>query len=151
MRTGSGCGCDAPAAGLVLITMPAGIVADTWLVTLPGARPARRSAACASASDWPLTCGTPISRGPADGMSRTVLPRRTRAPGAGRVTITWPLASVLSSRAAPVVTVKPMPRSSARAAATLSPVTRGTVVYRPATCHQVTKPASPAAMTARAR
>ncbi len=149
--TGCGCRCDAPAPGLVLITTPAGIVADSWLATLPGVSPAWRSAASAAASGWPLTCGTAIIRGPADGISSTMPPLCTRAPAAGTVAITSPLARPLSSRAVPVLTVKPAPRSSARAAVTVSRATRGTCAYRPASCHQASPPISPAARTASTR
>src|SRR5579875_1366516 len=146
IRTGSGCGCEAPVPGVVLITMPTAIVADTWFVTAPGVSPAFRSAACACASVRPLTCGTPISFGPADGISSIVAPLRTRDEVAGTVAITSPLATLLSSWAVPVRTVKPMPRSSDPAAATLSPPTPGTRVYRPSVCHQ-TSPAARAATT----
>src|SRR5579863_10619054 len=47
--TGCGCGVDVPAAGSVLITTPAAMVADGWLMTCPGVSPACRSAACAAA------------------------------------------------------------------------------------------------------
>src|ERR1700727_923823 len=110
MVTGLGCGHEVPAAGLVLITMPAAIVADTWLATGPGVSPACRSAACAAVSASPLTCGTPISFGPSDGNSSTVAPLRTFAPAAGDVLITSPLASPLSSRPGSVSTLKPRPR-----------------------------------------
>src|ERR1700729_3748267 len=88
--TGLLCGHEAPAAGFVLITTPAAIVPDTCLVTLPGVSPAVRSAACAAASVCPLTCGTEIMRGPADGISSTVLPLRTRAEAEGVVLTTSP-------------------------------------------------------------
>jgi hypothetical protein len=56
------------------------------------------------------------------------LPLPTRCPPAGTERITWPLANWLSSRAVPVVTVNPAWRSSAVAAATVMPVTFGTLV-----------------------
>src|SRR5215469_6293600 len=105
--TGRGCGHEAPAGGLVLITMPAAIVADAWSTTVPGISPACFSACCAAASACPLTWGTAMSRGPADGMSRIVVPRRTLLPAPGTVAITSPLATLLSSRGGAVLTVKP--------------------------------------------
>src|ERR1700733_9991141 len=57
------CGHEVSGPGFVLITTPAAIVPDTWLVTLPGVSPACFSAACAAASVCPLTCGTEIMRG----------------------------------------------------------------------------------------
>src|SRR5579875_790764 len=146
MATGLFCGQEVFAPGLVLITTPTAMVADTWLVTLPGVSPACLSADWALASGWPLTCGTEIIFGPADGNSSTVLPLRTRLDAPGVVATTSPLAMLLSTLAGPVVTLKPMFRSSVRAELTLSPVTLGTWAYRPASCHQP-RPATSASTT----
>src|SRR5215470_12293047 len=150
-RTGFGCGHMAPATGVVLTTMPAAMVLDVSFVTGPVVSPARRSAACAAGRVSPVTCGTGRRCGPADGISVMWPPLPTRCPLAGTERITWPLANRLSSRAVPVVTVNPAPRSSAVAAATVMPVTFGTSVYRPDISHHAASPTTRTTATAAAR
>ena len=73
-----------PAAGSVRTTVPTGAVAlySRALPDRAGVRPASRTACSASATGVPAatsgTCGRPL-----DTVSRTVLPRSSRAPGAG--------------------------------------------------------------------
>src|SRR5260370_16842043 len=74
IATGLGCGQEVPAAGFVLITTPAGIVAEVSLLTGPGTSPACLSAVCAAASRPPVTCGTAIIFRPPDPISATVPP-----------------------------------------------------------------------------
>src|SRR6202049_1268670 len=57
IATGLGCGQEVPAAGFVLITIPAGIVAEVSLLTGPGTSPAFLSAVCAAACVPPGTGG----------------------------------------------------------------------------------------------
>ncbi len=132
---------------MVLITIPAAIVVDAWFTTLPGTRPACRSAASASASALPVTWGMEIRCGPADTMRVTVPPLLTCEPMAGLVLITLPLATALLNCGAPIFAVRPSLRTSSRAVAAARPRTAGTVVYWPAVCHQTTSPITSAAST----
>src|SRR6266700_2931237 len=66
MVTGLGCGQDVPALGSVEMTIPAAIVVDVTVFTLPGTRPACLIAAWPSVRLCPVTCGMVIICGPAD-------------------------------------------------------------------------------------
>ena len=122
------------------MTIPAGIVVDVTVLTFPGLRPACLRAACASVSVRPVTCGMLIMCGPADTTRSTRPPRVIRDPFAGLVRITRPLATPLSSTAVVVPGVSPTSRRSAWAVAAETPVTLGTIVYRPWNIHQPSRP-----------
>src|SRR3984957_3183496 len=139
-ETGRFCGHDTPDAGVVLITIPLAMVVDVSSVTLPGVRPAWRSAACAVASGLPVTWGTGIMCGPAEAMSSTVPPLLTREPIAGSVAMMSPLATRTLNWALPIFAVRPWLRPSSRAEPADRPPTDGTVVYLPADCHQMSRP-----------
>ena len=97
-------------------------------------------AACASVSVCPVTCGMLIMCGPADTTRSTRPPRAIRDPFAGLVRMTRPLATLLSSTAVAVPGVSPTSRRSAWAVAAETPVTLGTIVYRPWNIHQPSRP-----------
>src|SRR5260370_865732 len=151
IATGLGCGQEVPAAGFVLITTPAGIVAEVSLLTVPGTSPACLSAVCAAASVPPVTCGTEIMCGPLDTMSATVAPVVTRDPIAGTVPTTSPLGTPLSRTAVPALTWKPSLRNSVLAVAATSPPSSGALVYLPTACHHTTVPRRTMASTPAAR
>src|SRR6185312_12004046 len=156
MDTGLGCGQELPAVGSVEMTIPAAIVVDVTVLTFPGVRPACLIAACAAVSVCPVTCGMLIMCGPADTTRSTRPPRAIRDPFAGLVLMTRPLATPLSSTVVVLPGVRPTSRRSAWAVAAETPMTLGTIVYRPSNIHQPSKPntsttARPAAMYASLR
>ena len=131
-----------PAAGVVLITIPAWMVVDAWFTTLPGISPACRSALCAAASAVPVTCGTVAWCAPLETITVTVLPLLTRDPMAGDVPMTLPLATASLNRAVPIVVLNPALCRACWAVAAVSRATRGTVVYLPAAWYQTSTPIS---------
>src|SRR5262249_16872821 len=149
--TGLGCGQEGPAPGLVGMTIPAGVLGEGTVFTLPGARPAGLIAPCASVSFCPVTCGMPIMCGPAETMRLTWPPRAIRDPFAGMVRMTRPLATRLSSTVLVVPGVRPALRRSAWAVAAETPVTFGTIVYRPSNSHQPSRPKTTSTARAAAR
>src|SRR5579859_1180035 len=138
--TGLGCGQDVPAPGSVAMTIPAAIVAEVTVFTLPGTSLAFLIAACAPDRLSPVTCGMLIMCGPADTMRLTLPPREIRDPLAGMVRMTRPLATLLSCRVLVGPGLRPTLRRSARAVAAKTPVTFGTIVYRPWNIHQPSRP-----------
>src|SRR5512135_30848 len=140
--TGLLTGQDAPAAGLVLITIPAWMVVDAWLTTLPGTSPAWRSALCASCSEFPVTCGTVASCAPFETIRVTTAPLLTRDPMAGEVLMMLPLATESLNCGVPIVVLNPALCRACWAVAAVSRATRGTVVYLPAAWYQTSTPIS---------
>ena len=131
-----------PAAGSVRTTLPAGAVAlysraDPDLV---GVRPASRTACSAAATGVPTATAGTWGR-PLETVSRTALPRSSRAPGAGSTADTSP-AATSSSRATLTVATRSAASSSRSAAARSTPTTVGMLVQRPSASHQPAAPTS---------
>src|SRR4051794_36063741 len=83
-------GTDVPAAGVSLMTRPAGIVELGNVVAVPTRRPAATIAALAAACDKRTTFGTVTSDDdePVETTSATALPTTTDVPAAGDSLIT---------------------------------------------------------------
>src|SRR6516225_1003770 len=132
MVTGSVCGQDVPAAGLVPSTVPTGEVEPTfWTV---GVRCTRCKAACAAVSVSPRTLGTTEVNGPDE--TRIVIAEPFPARPDGLVPTTVPCGTSLLCTDDTRAMVKPSAVSTAVAWVTESPVTTGTEAYRPETSHQ---------------
>ena len=123
------CATDAPAAGVVLITSPAGTVVLLVFVTPPAVRPAAAIAALAFAVVMPDTSGTVtigIGWGPWEIARFTAVPCSTAAPAAGDELITLPEATVLLYAWVMVPVVRPADFRALLAAAWVIPMTLGT-------------------------
>ena len=125
------CATDAPAAGDVLITSPAGTVVLLLFVTPPAVSPAAAIAALAFAVVMPDTSGTVtigIGWGPWEITRFTAVPCSTAAPAAGDVLITLPDATVLLYAWVMVPVVRLADVRALSASAWVIPTTLGTHV-----------------------
>ena len=123
------CATDAPAAGDVLITSPAGTVVLLLFVTPPAVSPAAAIAAWAFAVVMPDTLGTVtmgIGWGPWDIVRFTAVPVATAVPAAGDELITLPEATVELYARVMVPVVRPADVRALLAAAWVMPTTLGT-------------------------
>ena len=89
---------DVPAAGLSLMTDPAGTVALDAVVTVPTVRPAAVIALVAAACVRPTTFGTLTGAGPDDTTRFTALPAATDVRAAGVAPLIDPAATVALER-----------------------------------------------------
>ena len=125
------CATDVPAAGVVLITSPAGTVVLWLFVTPPAVRPAAVTAALAFAVVMPDTLGTVTMTtgwGPWDTVRFTAVPVATAAPAAGDELITLPDATVLLYASVMVPVVRLADVRALLAADWVMPTTLGTHV-----------------------
>src|ERR1700761_5969123 len=149
IATGLVCGQRSPAAGEVLITMPASTEDEATLCTWPTVSPACRSACLASDSCWPLMSGTLSSRGPDDGTRVTIAPLCSLLPAVGGVRTPSPAGTVLLVTAPASWTAKPSCRSCSRAWLSVRPATAGTLVSARWVNHQPPAPAAASNSTPR--
>src|SRR6185436_20368585 len=97
------------AAGVWLITDPAGTVVLDAVVTVPRARPALVIAAVAAVCVWPTTFGVATCGRPLDTTSDTAVPVATRVPAVGVWLITDPAGTVVLDAVVTVPSVRPAP------------------------------------------
>src|SRR5919204_4191761 len=108
------------------MTRPAGTCSSYRLGCAPSSRPVSVSASLARGTVSPTSLGTSTGGGPSDGTSVTMDPLRSSVPGDGRTRRTDPFGKVGEYEPSARRTVRPARWSSARAAGTGSPSTRGT-------------------------
>src|SRR6185436_4526198 len=114
-----------PAAGVWLITDPAGTVVLDAVVTVPSVRPAPLIAAVAAACVWPTTFGVATCGRPDETTIETALLIATCVPAAGFWLITDPAGTVVLDAVVTVPSVRPAPLIAAVAAACVWPTTFG--------------------------
>src|SRR6185295_18584974 len=115
-----------PAAGVWLITDPAGTVVLVVVVTVPSVRFAPVIAVVAAACVRPTTFGTATCGGPLDTTSVTAEPCATCVPAAGDWLMTEPAGTVELVAVVTVPSVRFAPVMALVAAACVSPTTFGT-------------------------
>src|SRR6185503_1348989 len=114
-----------PAAGVWLITDPAGTVVLDAVVTVPSVRPAPVIAAVAAACAWPTTFGVATCGRPLETTSATAVPVATCVPAAGSWLMTDPDGTVVLDAVVTVPSVRPAPAIADVAAACVWPTTFG--------------------------
>src|SRR4029079_18229686 len=115
-----------PAAGVWLMTEPAGTVALDAVLTVPSARPAAVMAVVAAPWVRPTTFGTVTCGAPEDTTSETALPRLTCAPLSGDWLMTDPAGTVVLVAVVTVPTTRPAFVIAVVAAVCVRPTTLGT-------------------------
>src|ERR1700681_2702998 len=115
-----------PAAGVSLMTDPAGTVVLDAVVIAATVKPADVIAVVAAASVWFTTLGTATSGGPDDTTSATALPTITCVPAAGGSLMTAPPGTVVLDAVVIAPTVKPADVIAVVAAACVWFTTSGT-------------------------
>jgi hypothetical protein len=115
--TGKRASTSSPAAGFWEITLPAGMVVEGAVVTLPTSRPAAMSAASAWARVSPAREGATTTEGPVETTRATADPGATEAPAAGFWLMTLPAGTVALLAVVTVPRVSPAPVIAVVAAA----------------------------------
>src|SRR5207342_967140 len=95
------------AAGVVLITLPSGIVALDAKLTVPTTRPAFWMFVVAVACVWPTTFGTILLFGPSDTARATPVPGGSVVPATGDWLMIRPLTTVALNSCVVVPTTSP--------------------------------------------
>src|SRR6185369_11325780 len=115
-----------PAAGLSLITLPAGTVLLAAVVTTPSTSPALVMAVVAAVCVRPTTFGTATLGGPLETTRLTADPAFTCVPAAGLSLITLPAGTVLLAAVVTTPSTSPALVMAVVAAACVRPTTFGT-------------------------
>ena len=114
-----------PAAGVWLITDPAGTVVLDAVVTVPSVSPAPVIAVVAAACVWPTTFGVATCGRPLETTSATAVPVATCVPAVGTWLMTDPDGTVVLDAVVTVPSVRPAPVIADVAAACVWPTTFG--------------------------
>src|SRR4051794_25701637 len=116
-----------PLCGVCEMTSPSDALVVSWFWTLTW-RPAPSMRDTAVSLSWPTTPGTDTSWGPLETISVTVVPRSTWVPADGRVSMTWPFATLCDGWSR-VVAFSPSALSASLASLTDLSTTSGTATW----------------------